>query len=122
MCSAVSLDRAAPSGAGKRNRTVYASTISSRDPGLNVKYSTACGWRARIFSSQLSLTISASKTSPLWKVTPLAQGHVQGMVFEPAPPGGQAWHQLPVLVEFDQVLEDVEGNPDPIVRGLIHNP
>jgi hypothetical protein len=53
---------------------------------------------------------------------PLAQGHFQGMVVEPAPPGGQAWHQFALLVEFDEVLEDIEGNPDPINRGLIHNP
>src|SRR5207245_6749260 len=52
---------------------------------------------------------------------PLAEGYFQGTLVEPLPAGCQARHQLAILVEFDEVFEDVQANPDPIEGGLIHN-
>ena len=49
---------------------------------------------------------------------PLAQGDFQGAVVEPAPPGRQARHQLAILVELEEVLEDVLRNPRP-VQGVL---
>ena len=64
MCMLLSLARAPPSGSGNTKRTVCGSTISRRDPGLKfIICPCMCGCRSRKFSSQLSLTISASKLS-----------------------------------------------------------
>src|SRR5215831_6645761 len=40
----------------------------------------------------------------------LAQGHVEGAVVEPLPSCGQAQHQLPILVDLQEMLEDVKHN------------
>ena len=103
-----------PSGSGNTKRTVYGSRISSRDPGLKFQWDQAGRCLARIYSSQLSLTMSALKISPLMKRHPLAERHLQGLVIQPLPGGGEAWHQLAILVDLHQVLEDVPRNPRPV--------
>src|SRR5262245_50572981 len=52
---------------------------------------------------------------------PLAQREFEGAVIEPVPAGREAWDQLAIFVEFDQMLEDVQRNPGPILVVLVHN-
>src|SRR5262245_50690573 len=56
------------------------------------------------------------------KLHPLAEGEFQGAVVEPAPSGGQTRHQLAILVELEEVLEDIVGNPRPVRGMFIHDP
>ena len=56
------------------------------------------------------------------KLYPLAQGHLQGAVVEPAPAGGEAWDEFPPLLEIPEVLEDVQHHGDKVIGAAIDNP
>src|SRR5439155_14316087 len=52
---------------------------------------------------------------------PLAESHLEGLVIKPSPTGCQSEHQLAILVDLHEVLEDVPGNPRPVQGVCIHN-
>src|SRR5262249_54067048 len=55
------------------------------------------------------------------KFHPLAQGHFDGPVIHPLPTGCQSRHQLPILVELHEVIEDIRRNPREVVGVCIHD-
>ncbi len=56
------------------------------------------------------------------KLHPLAQGHLQGPVVDPAPAGRETWDGFPPLFEIHEVLEDVEHHGDKVKATTIDNP
>src|SRR5262245_57623761 len=56
------------------------------------------------------------------KLHPLAQGHFQGAIVDPAPAGSEAWDEFPTLFEIQEVLEDVVHHGDKVEAAAIDNP
>src|SRR5262249_17314643 len=122
MCMLLSLINAVLSGVGKWNRIVYGSRISSHDPGLKFKNCPAlngcCAW---VFSSQFELDDRRIKGRAVMKLPPLAQGHLQDMVIDPAPAGSEAWNGFSLLFEIQEMLEDVKHHRDKVKAAVIDN-
>src|SRR6516165_8656903 len=55
------------------------------------------------------------------KLHPLAQGHLQGPIVDPAPAGRETWDGSLPLVEIHEVLEDVVHHGDKVKAAAINN-
>src|SRR5262245_22694341 len=55
------------------------------------------------------------------KLDPLAQGHLQGTVIDPAPAGCKAWDEFPALFDIQEVLENVVHHGDKVKATVIDN-
>ena len=63
----------------------------------------------------------ASMMAMSLKLHPLAQGHLQGAVVDPAPDGSEAWDGFPPHFEIQEVLEDVIHHGDKVKAAVIDN-
>src|SRR2546425_12213249 len=55
------------------------------------------------------------------KLDALPQLDLEGAVIKPPPARRKARHERPVLVELHQVFEDIQGDPDPVVRVVVND-